>query len=354
MIRVQWNYNGNTDRVLVLLPPLPTATLPFIHRQADIAKNYRKTLNNLCSKEDLKYIVVYVPNFDPTNYDQRCMFEDFYGKELRLIPNLEKLLDRFFPDYLTSECIYMLKNSNEWENSITPIEWYFDVVICEQLYEYYDSTSRWLRKELPKFMEYTVGASQIYESFLVKLVLMGGERTSGDKDKDKDKDTDTDTASSDKDLVFIFGDVESYEKELYIEIILRLIADCRVSAIFSFGNLTPMLKDVHKRQSKVSKIPRFELYTQPDISPELYSSMMDKLVKYSPSYTYFMWLGTFRLEEDETKYKHITKQLYKRAFVYSPTAWCSFFPDKTYKDDDGVTMTFEPCGMLDFYTTEGS
>jgi len=345
MLQVEWNYNGNhTDRVLVLLPPLPILDTSWIH-QSEIIKNYRKTLNNLCSKEHLRYIFVYIPGFDPLNYDHRCLFEDFYGKEVRLIAQLERILNRSFPmDYLTSECIYMLENSNDWENSTTPIEWYFDVVINEQMYEYYDSTSKWLRLEMPKFMEHSIGANQVYESYLVKLILMGTTKTLS-----------LNSSSVDKDLVFIFGDVDEYEKDPYIDILRRLIADCRVGAIFSYGNMTARLQTLRHTQSHSKlQIPRFELYTQPNVSPELYSSLMNKLVKYSPTYTYFMWLGTFQLEKEnieKEKYKPISRPLYAQAFVYSPPAWCSLYPNKVYTDES-ATLTFEPCGMLDFFANE--
>jgi hypothetical protein len=114
LIQVEWDFKPTgTDRLLVVLPPLPIQCIPYLSRQSAVALHYRKTLTSLCSKESLKYILVYVPNFDPTCYDQRCLFEDVYGKELRVIPRLEKLLERTFPDYLTSECVYMLKHPND-------------------------------------------------------------------------------------------------------------------------------------------------------------------------------------------------------------------------------------------------
>ena len=397
MIRVEWNYKGTTDRMFVILPPLPSAaTLSWLRRQPDIVANYRKTLDNLCTKGTLSYIVVYVPHFDPTDYDQRCLFEDFYGKELRLITKLERLLDRHYPDYLTSECIYMLADPTEWETSATPIEWYFDVVLCDQMYEYYDSTSKWLRKELPKLMDFTVGASEIYETFLVKLLLkgspieskttkticlmdligsaLGALGTSGTgaaaatEQRNappsilplQDSDDSDGTSDVDKDLVFIFGDVEPYEKDIYIELLRQLIKDFRVSAVFSYGNMTPLLQSLRTShpsliQSK-SQIPRFELYTQPDLSPELHYSLFSKLVKYSPTYTYFMWLGAFQLEKDSdsetgtgTGYKEMKLNAHLRAFIYSPPAWCSLHPEKVYAEGSGVTLTYEPCGMLDFF-----
>lgn len=340
-IHVEWNYKADTDgaatdRVLVVLPPIPSLVVPYISRQTDIAHHYRKTLTNLCSNESLKYILVYVPEFDPTSYDQRCLFEDFYGKELRLISHLEKLLERTFPDYLTSECVYMLKDPDDWRASRTPLEWYFDRIICDQLYEYYDPTSRWLRRELPKFIDGNAGASQIYETVLLKLVLTNDEM--------------------DKDLVCVFGDLEPYEMEPYMELLKRLIDDQRISALYSFGNFSASLQTL---RSATTTVPKFELYTTPVLSTALYTQTLQSIVKYSPTYNTYLWLGAFQWESptntDTQTHKHLVTKLHSKAFVYSPTAWCSLYPERVFVADapDAPLLTYEPLGVLEFFTDTG-
>lgn len=340
-IHVEWVYKAAdsdgaaTDRVLVMLPPIPTLLMPHISRQSDIAHHFRKTLTQLCSNESLKYIMIYIPDFDPTSYDQRCLFEDFYGKELRLISHLEKLLERTFPDYLTSECVYMLKHPDDWRASRTPLEWYFDRIICDQLYEYYDPTSRWLRRELPKFIDGNAGASQIYETVLLKLVLTDDE--------------------TDKDLVCIFGNVESYEMEPYLELLKRLIADHRVSAIYSFGNFSAALQTL---RSPNTPSPKFELYTTPVLSSDLYTQLIQSVVKHSPIFNTYLWLGAFQWdapEKNASAHKQLIPKTHTKAFVYSPIAWCSLHPDSTFVANapDAPLLTYEPLGILEFFTDTG-
>jgi hypothetical protein len=319
-IEVEWNYKAEHDRVLVLLPPLssngPSCAPPAVQR----------TLQNLCSKESLKYILVYIPFFDPRDYEQRCLFEAYYGHELRLIPRLEKLLDRHFPDYLTSECVYMLAQPDEWERTITPIEWYFDAIVSEQLYEYYDTTSRWINGELKKYSEHAPGATLVYERVLAKLYF-----------------------ANDEDLVFVFGDLDPRELSFYRDILESYEQNHRLTAVYSFGPMTPIIQswkptptsnsDPDDEDDDIYNIP-LTLYTTPDLTADL----LDSLQHYSPAYTNTVFIGRFHLPPSDSKIKWDFKnKRFAEARFFDTRAWESLLP----LSPQG-RKTYEPLGLLQY------
>lgn len=325
-IEVEWNYKGTTDRVLVLLPPLALTTGTAGAGGAGAAEalqHSQKTLQNLCSKETLKYIVVYMPFFDPRDYEQRCLFETYYGRELRLIPRLEKLLDRQFPDYLTSECVYMLAQPEEWNTTATPIEWYFDTILNEQLYQYYDATSRWLLFELKNYADHSIGAAWVYERVMAKIHF-----------------------ANDEDLVFVFGDLEPYECALYKDLLESYEDHHRLTAVYSYGSMTATLRDWN-RNDDAYRVP-FHLYTTSHLSQALYGELMDDLHEYSPAYTNTIWIGRFALalasspEEEGISTVPLSRARTEVQF-YDPRAWASLAP----LEPKGH-LTYEPLGLLEY------
>jgi hypothetical protein len=198
---------------------------------------------------------------------------------------------------------------------------------------------------LPKFLDIHSGASQIYETVLLKLVLVSD--------------------IIDKDIVCIFGDIETSEMELYLELIKRLIGDHRVSAIYSFGNFSDALQSLRKSDSTDSTdsdtesnpIPMFHLYHTSILSETLYAQTLQSNTKYSPTYNTYLWVGAFQWES-EPKPLPISK-VHSKAFVYSPIAWCSLHPESVFHTESRdspiptPTLTYEPLGILQFFTDSG-
>lgn len=372
-VEIEWRYRGNPDdRVLVLLPPLETAAV--VLENPDLCLHYRKTLTNLCTTESLKYILVYVPFFDPSQYDQRCLFERLYGRELRLLSSLDKLLDRDYPEYMTNECLYTLANASEWDTTTLPMEWFFDTVINDQLFEYYDSTSRWLGTDLKKYADLAIGAGCLYETMIATLYLLN------------------DTAQ-DTDLVFVLGDIDTEAQSAYVRVIRSLVGHRQVSGLYSYGNLSPVLEEF-----KEEKEIRCKFYDT--MNPVRYDGLMTALKQFNLSYTKVLWLGAFRHDapdgasepngdSDEHTEPPELRPKTVRGYIYSPVAWATLFPRATTGDAqeneagakgggtgaEGLialltgggggapgqknapkapVFTYEPLGLLDFFLKESN
>jgi hypothetical protein len=392
MIEIEWKPKINHDRVFTLLPPLPNAeTCHCIQNQPLMIKHYRNTIQTLCENDKIPYLVVYVPWMNPLNFEDIERFEKLYGKEVRIIPRLELLYTSLeYSATLTHECVYMLRDPNEWMNSSIPLEWFFDVAIQEQLYPYYDDVGYGLVKELRKFIKIQSGSSVIYEkcmmslsfkklleTLLKKCLSVENIKPPPEKEKDDlgdfaieaegslaespnarspnaqsptDSSADDSTESTDNDelqdsdWILVLGSMEETESSHIYATLSKLLKRDRLKAVYNCGFSLSDALFYDENGTRLYPNVGYHTYSTNTLESSQLTRMLISFQRAVCSFytsSSVFWMGSFELKDPDEKRK------WPRGF-YTPSAWCSLHPNEIYGATHANTdwLIYEPVGAL--------
>lgn len=345
MFQVHWNYRGNHDRILVLMPPL-IQSLHTIEKHPYLLQKIRTTLHQLCFKDTIQYVVMHIPFLDTKHFSTIEQLEIIYGIEIRFLDSLSLLIDRKYTPYLTNECVYLLKNTDEWTESITPWEWYFNVCIVEQLYKYYDASSKLIQDDFKYDGEVTVGANFVYESVCASLNMTKKISFDGNILRNL---AGIHSDFNEGDVVLIVGKIGSFEsKELY-KLLTNYIQECRLTSLYLFGHPKDSYKALFEEYPEVG----YHSYMNTCIDKRMMEWLWEKFKKHGPKYNTFVFLGAFEIEESNIPTWEALEKPYLKACMYTPESWSSLHPALIIKDKHPYMVTIEPFGLLHYFL-EGS
>lgn len=350
MFRVEWKFRGNNDRVLVLLPPI-TDSMNSILENPYPLQQLRTTLLQLRSQENIKYVVVYIPFLDVSQFKNIELFERIYGVEMRLLETLSQLSNAKYIEHLTNECVYLLKNNRDWlDLSAHPqtFERMFDVCITEQLYKSYDPISKMLRTSIKQHCEkeFTVGANFVKEcisanlhmskripfepNILASLGCMHQDDNEGD-------------------IVLILGNLGVFEHRHISAIVEAYLKECRLTAVYVYGNCKELLKPLMEQYPEIS----FQHYNNNLIEPDMIKWLWGKLKRHGPKTNTFVFLGKFEIDEAHSSMWEELEKPYLRACIFTPESWTTLHTKANIiQEKHAFLTTFEPIGLLEYFIDE--
>lgn len=341
MFHVDWKYHGKDDRVLLLLPPF-TKSVTSIEKNPAFLSKIRTTIRQLCSNENIRYIVAHIPYFHNFTFELLEQLEVVYGVEIRILQSLVQLTDKSYTEHISNECIYLLKNENEWVESLAPWEWFFDVCINEQLYQYYDTTSKLIKTDFHGDNEISVGANYVHDSVyaslhMTKKIPFDGNmlRTLAGMHQD----------FNEGDIVLTIGTLGSYETKELPKIIERYLQESRLTAIYVFGKFQ---EKIHELMSEYPEII-YHSYTQTIVETHMIEWLWAKYKKHGPKYNSYVFIGSFEIEEESMSVWESLEKPYLKACIYTPESWNSFHPKSCVNGKFPYMISTEPIGLLDYF-----
>ena len=342
MFHVDWKYRGENDRILLLLPPI-TQSLTSIDKHPLLVQKIRTTIQQLFSKESLQFIVAHVPFFESKNFKQIEWMETIYGVEVRFLNSLAQLIDRNFSDHISNECIYLVKDEKEWIESRAPWEWYFNVCIVEQLYQYYDSASKCLQEEFKYDGEVTVGANYVYDTVFASLNMT--KKIPFNNGNILRSLVGINSDFNEGDIVLIVGKIGTYESKQLTKYIESYVKECRLTAFYTCGHPKDTYLELFEEHPEI----KYHAWTPSELNPSYIEWLWAKLQKHGPKYNSYVFLGTFSMQESvQTLWEKLEKPLLK-ACIYTPESWSSLHVNSKLCEKYPFWITFEPFGLLDYF-----
>jgi hypothetical protein len=341
MFQVHWKYRGQHDRILLLMPPI-IQSLDTIEKHPFMLQKCRTTLQQLCTQDSIQFIVAHIPSLNTSHFKSIERIEEIYGIEVRILESLSLLIDKNYEPYLTNECLYLLKNSDEWLKSITPWEWYFNVCIVDQLHQYYDASSKLLQEDFKYDGEVTVGANYVYESVCASL-NMSKKITINENILRTLVGMQSDF--NEGDVVLMIGTIGDYEKRELRHLLDTYIKECRLTAVYMFGHARDTYKDIFEEFPEVE----YHTYTQPLIDKTMMEWLWTKFKKHGPRYNSYVFIGSYTIESSNVTTWETLEKPFLKACIYTPEAWSSLHPSNILHEKHPFTITLEPFGLLHYF-----
>jgi len=343
MISVEWKFDADDDRVLILLPPLTQSVLACRDSDYSIVKTkIRGTIDALIGNPKVQYVVAHIAGFKSRDFSKREDIEEFYGCEVRLLQNIDQLHDASFLPFITSSCIYVLQYEDDWLSFEETRFWrsFFDICILEQLYPSYDRISTRIITTIGSECDIVMGKQYVMESF--NSIMIIGEKWNPLATPTPKVIGGMHQNDTEGDVVLVIGQLSPYELEFASRILKHLIQECRLTAYYVFGNAQELASSLNTTYPDVA----YKAFATNALKPTDVQWLWSRLKKHIPKYNSYVFWGAFEFTNEDTY--GIWQKLESSALqscVFTPESWHSLHENGMSKKESFV-LTLEPIGLL--------